>query len=59
MCHQPSLSLVFPLSRAQFSLESEYLGITKLEGVRDGIRDILLMGIRVIVFASKSALLFP
>lgn len=58
VCHQPTVPFVPPLSHTLFSLEVEYLGIT-LEGVRDGIRAISFMGIRVSVSASLSALSFP
>ena len=57
VCHQPTVPFVPPLSHTLFSLEVEYLGIT-LEGVRDGIRAISFMGIRVSVFASLSATCF-
>ena len=52
-----SVPLVPPLSRAQVSLEVEYLGIM-LEGIRDGIKAITIRDIRAAFFVSWSALLF-
>ena len=58
LCTISQLFPSFSLFHTLFSLEVAYLGIT-LEGVRDGIRAISFMGIRVSVFASLSALSFP
>ena len=46
-----SVPLVPPLSRAQVSLEVEYLGIM-LEGIRDGIKAITIRDIRAAFFVS-------
>ena len=58
MCHQPSIPSVAPLPISQFSLEVKYLS-KMLEGVSDGTRATLAMGIRAASFASPSALQFP
>ena len=51
MCHQASVPLVLPMSRAQVFSEDEYLGIM-LEAVRDEINAVLVMSIKAASIAS-------